>query len=538
MFTKPYYLVLLALVPSFAWAQGANSYTQSNLISDGSVKAQQTDPQLINPWGVAIGQQTPFWINTAGTGLSEVYDAGGNKQFSINIPAGIGSTKTGAPTGIVFNPSPYFAIPQGSAALFIFDTLNGSISAWNPNLTNAQVIVDNSASGAVYTGLALVQNTTGTGYFLLAANLATGRIDVFDSSFKPATLNGTFTDPSLPAGFAPFNVHVINNQVFVMYAQQNPAGGPPTPGSGAGYVSLFDNNGNFVARAISGGNLNAPWGLALAPASFGAFGGDLLVGNFGDGTINAYDPTSFALKGQLQDSTGKAIQNNALWEILFGANGTGDPNTLYFSAGVNGENGGLFGTIAAAAPPAAGDFTVNLAQSALTVKQGASATVQVSVLPSNGFASPVTFTVSGLPTGATFQFSPSSVTPAAGASASTTLTITAGSYTAPPPSPYSTSRLNRSPWTGPLAAGIILPIGLAALFPVIRNRKKFLKSIVVGCGSILLLLVASSLTGCGGSKSGPTSPNPTPAPAGASTVTITATSGSLSHTTTLSLTIQ
>jgi uncharacterized protein (TIGR03118 family) len=536
MFTKPYYLVLLALVPSLAWAQAANSYTQSNLISDGSVKAQQTDPQLINPWGIAIGQQTPFWINTAGTGLSEVYDAGGNKQFSINIPAGIGSTKTGAPTGIVFNPSPYFAIPQGSAALFIFDTLNGSISAWNPNLTNAQVIVDNSASGAAYTGLALVHNTTGTGYFLLAADLAKGKIDVFDSSFQPATLSGTFTDPSLPAGFAPFNVHVINNQVFVMYAQQNPAGGPPTPGSGAGYVSVFDNNGNFVARTISGGNLNAPWGLALAPASFGAFGGDLLVGNFGDGTINAYDPTSFALKGQLQDSTGKAIQNNALWEILFGANGTGDPNTLYFSAGVNGENGGLFGTIAVAAPPAAGDFTVNLAQSALTVKQGASATVQVSVLPSNGFASPVTFSVSGLPTGATFQFSPSSVTPAAGASASTALTITAGSYTSPAPSPYSTSRLNPSPWTGPLAAGIILPLGLAFLLPVIRNRRKFLKSMIVGCGSILLLLVASSLTGCGGSKSGPTSPTPTPT--GASTVTITATSGSLTHTTTLSLTIQ
>src|SRR6201993_5059338 len=434
-------LVLLAFLPSLAHAQPANSYTQSNLISDGSVTAQQTDTQLVNPWGVAIGQQTPFWINTAGTGLSEVYDAGANKQFLVTIPAAGGSGKTGSPTGIVFNSSTTdFALPQGSAAFSIFDALDGTISAWNPGVTNAVVVADNSASGAVYTGIGIVNN--GTANFLLAANFSKSTIDVLDSKFARATLSGNFTDPSIPSGFAPFNVRVIGNQVFVMYAQQNPAGGPPTGGAAAGYVSVFDNNGKFVARAISGGNLNAPWGLSLAPASFGAFGGDLLVGNFGDGTINAYDPTSFALKGQLQDSTGKPIQNGNLWEILFGSNGTGDPNTLYFSAGVNNEKGGLFGSIAATATPAKGDFTINLAQSALTVTQGGSATVKVSVSPSNGFASPVTFTVSGLPTGATFQFSPTSLTPAAGANASTTLTITAGTYTAPSPNPYSISRLH------------------------------------------------------------------------------------------------
>jgi uncharacterized protein (TIGR03118 family) len=528
-------LVLFTFLPSLAHAQLANSYTQSNLISDGSVKAQQTDTQLINPWGVAIGQQTPFWINTAGTGLSEVYDAGANKQFVVNIPAAGGSSKTGSPTGIAFNPSTTdFALPQGSAALFIFDALDGTISAWNSNVTNAAVVVDNSASGAVYTGLAIVNN--GTGNFLLAANLAANKIEVFDAKFAPATLSGNFTDPSIPPGFAPFNVHVINNQVFVMYAQQNPAGGPPTTGSSTGYVSIFDSNGNFVARAISGGNLNAPWGLALAPASFGAFGGDLLVGNFGDGTINAYDGTSFALKGQLQDSTGKPIQNDRLWEILFGANGTGDPNTLYFSAGVNNEKGGLFGAIAAAAPAAQGDFTVNVAQSALTVTQGGSATVQVNVLPSNGFASPVTFTVSGLPTGVTFQFSPTSVTPTAGANASSTLTITAGTYTAPSPSPYSTSRLHRAAVNELFAAGALVPIGFAALLPVVRNRKKFLKSMFMGGGTLSLLFLLMFLAGCSGSTSGARNPNPLPT--GVSTVTVTATSGSLTHTTTLSLTVQ
>jgi uncharacterized protein (TIGR03118 family) len=267
-----------------AHAQAANSYTQSNLISDGSVKAQQTDTQLINPWGVAVGQQTPFWINTAGTGLSEVYDAGANKQFVVTIRAA-GSGKIGSPTGIVFNPSTTdFALPQGSAAFFIFDTLDGTISVWNPSVTNAVVVANNSASGAVYTGLAIVNN--GSGDFLLAADLSKGKIDVFDAKFAPAALGGNFTDPSIPSGFAPFNVHVINNRVFVMYAEQN-----LTTGSGEGYVSVFDNNGKLIAHAISGGNLNAPWGLAQAPASFGSFGGDLLVGNFGDGRINAYDPT-------------------------------------------------------------------------------------------------------------------------------------------------------------------------------------------------------------------------------------------------------
>ena len=273
----------------------------------------------------------------------------------------------------------------------------------------------------------------------------------------------------------------------------------------------------------------------MTPASFGAFGGDLLVGNFGDGTINAYDPTSFALKGQLQDSTGKPIQNDNLWEILFGSNGTEDPNTLYFSAEVNNEKGGLFGSIAATAAAAKGDFTINLAQSALTVTQGGSATVQVSVAPSNRFASPVTFTVSGLPTGATFAFSPTSVTPSVGANANTTLTVTAGTYTAPSPNPYSISRLHRGPANQLVALGALMPFGFAALFPLMRHRKKFLKALFMGGGTLSLPFVLVFLAGCSGTKS---ATNPNPVATGTSTVTVTATSGSLTHTSTLSLTVQ
>jgi hypothetical protein len=301
-------------------------------------------------------------------------------------------------------------------------------------------------------------------------------------------------------------------------------------------VSVFDNNGKFISRAISGGSLNAPWGITLAPASFGAFGGDLLVGNFGDGTINAFDATSYAFKGQLQDATGKLIQNDRLWEILFGANGTGDPNTLYFSAGINNEKGGLFGAIAATGPAAQGDFSLNLAQSALTVTQGSSATVQVSVLPASGFNAPVTFSVSGLPTGASFQFSPSSVTPASGATAATTLTITAGTYTSPAPNPYSVSRLHRPPVNEVAAAGAILPFGLAVLWPIMRRRRTGSGWLSLGGGALSLLFVLISVSGCSATKSGSTNPNPVST--GTSTVTVSAISGSLTHTTTLSLTVQ
>lgn len=536
MLRRIQWFVLLLSLPSLTHAQAAKGYTQSNLISDGSVKAQKADTQLVNPWGIAIGQQTPFWINTAGTGLSEVYEAGANKQFALKVPAAGSAGNAGSPTGIVFNPSMTdFALPGGAAALFVFATLDGTISAWNTNVTDAQIVADHSSSKAVYTGLAIVNN--GTANYLLAANFAANKIDVFDAKFAPAALSGNFVDPAMPAGFAPFNVHVIKNQVFVTYAQQNSNGGSAFPPSaGTGYVSVFDNNGKFVARAISGGHLDAPWGLALAPSTFGEFGGDLLVANFGDGTISAYDPSTFVLKGQLNDPTGAPIQTEALWEIVFGAGGTGDPNTLYFSAGVNHEKGGLFGAITAATAPGAGDFAVSLAQAALTVKQGGTAAIQVNILPSNGFASPVSLTVSGLPNGATFQFSPTSVTPGAGAATSATLTITAGTYTAPGPNPYSVSNLHRGRGATALAAGALFPAGLWGMLPLLRNRRRSFKSFTIAGGAFLLIIAGVLLSGCGGTRGGSVNPNPTPI--GTSMVTITATSGSLTHTTMLSLTVQ
>jgi uncharacterized protein (TIGR03118 family) len=511
---------------------------QNNLVSDGSVTAQQTDKNLINPWGIAFGQQTPFWINNAGSGLSEVYDSGANKQFVVRIPAAGGSTKSGTPTGIAFNSSTKdFVLNQGSSALFIFDALDGTISAWNASLTDAQVMVDNSASGAVYTGLAIDSNSTGN--FILAANLAANKIDVFDTKFAPTSLGGAFSDPTLPPGYAPFNVHVFNGQVYVMYALQTAGGGPPTPGAGAGYINVFDGNGNLLNRAISGGNLNAPWGVAIAPASFGAFGGDLLVGNFGDGTINAYDASSFALKGQLQDTTGKPVTNDHLWEILFGQTGTGNDNTLYFAAGVNNEKGGLFGSITARSPAGAGDFQLTASAPALTIAQGAAGTIQVSVAPTNGFNAPVSFNVSGLPTGLTFQFSPSSVTPAAGQAASATLTISASASAAPPPSGYSVSFLGSPHISQMVRASALFPLGLAGLLPMWSKRRKGLKYLMICGGTLSLLAIMLTFGGCSASTTSSTpSTTYTPVAAGTSTVTVTATSGAVTHTTTFSLTVQ
>jgi uncharacterized protein (TIGR03118 family) len=537
MFQRIRHVIFPLLLPALAHAQTSNSYTQKNLTSDGSVTAQQTDKTLINPWGVAIGQQTPFWINSAGSGLSEVYDSGGNKQFVVKIPAVGGSTKTGTPTGIAFNSSTTdFVLNQGSPALFVFDALDGTISAWNSSLTDAQVMVDNSASGAVYTGLAIDSNSSGN--FILAANLTANTIDVFDTKFAPTSLSGKFSDPTLPHGYAPFNVHIFNGQVYVMYALQTAGGGPPTPGAGAGYINVFDGSGNLLKRAISGGNLNVPWGVAIAPASFGAFGGNLLVGNFGDGTINAYDASTFALKGQLQDTTGKPITNDRLWEILFGQNGTGDPGTLYFSAGVNNEKGGLFGSITATSPVIAGDFQLNVSTPVLTVAQGVAGTIQVSVAPTNGFSAPVSLSVSGLPTGLTFQFSPSSVTPSAGQAASATLTISAGASTAPSPSPspYIVSSLGSSHISQIARASALFPIGLACLLPMWTKRRRALKYLRICGGSLSLLAIMVTLGGCSASKTPSTSP--TPVAAGTSTVTVSATSGAVTHTTTFSLTVQ
>jgi uncharacterized protein (TIGR03118 family) len=344
-------VMLLALAWSFSTAFAATGYQQTNLVSDGFVKAITTDSNLKNPWGISFSATGPFWVSNNGTGVASLYNGSGQIQtLVVSIPPLAGGTAPSAPTGQVFNifrSNNSFQLTSNNPAVFIFATEDGTISGWNGG-TAAILKVDNSASGAVYKGLAIGNNITGD--FLYAANFTGNRIDIFDSNFAPASLSGSFTDPNLPAGYAPFNIQNLGGQLFVTYAVQD--GKDDKPGPGNGIVDVYDTSGNLVKRLISNGVLNSPWGLALAPDKFGEFSKDLLVGNFGDGKINAFDPVSGALLGTLTKPDGSDIVNDGLWGLIVGNGGNGgDMNTLYFTAGLNDEADGLFGSIASAPLP-------------------------------------------------------------------------------------------------------------------------------------------------------------------------------------------
>ena len=349
-------MVLLAILPSPVFAQSStkNVYVQHNLVSDIAGMADVTDPNLVDPWGVSETATSPFWVSNHNKGVATIYNGSGTiTPTVVTIPPGAGNPSPSSPTGQVTGNGANWTLPapNGKVASFIFATEDGTISAWNGSAgTTAVKIIDNSAAGAVYKGLA--SNPTGSTPMLYAANFFTGNIDVFDADFNPTTVAGGFTDSNLPAGFAPFNISNLGGKLYVMYAKQAPGKKLDAAGPGNGFVDIFDINGNLLQRLVSNGALNSPWGVAIAPANWGAFGGDVLVGNFGDGKINAFDPKSGNLIGTLQDQNGNPIVNTGLWAILFG-NGKsgGDPNTLYFVAGITGADGNTDGLLAAIAPP-------------------------------------------------------------------------------------------------------------------------------------------------------------------------------------------
>jgi uncharacterized protein (TIGR03118 family) len=333
--------IALAFAPAFLHA---DSFTQTNLVSNVPNLAANTDPNLKNPWGVAFSATSPFWTSDQGTGLATLYNAAGAPQaLVVTIPAG--ATPPSGPTGMVFSNVAGSFLVGATPATFIFDTLNGTVLGWNGGTT---ATVEHTTPGAIYTGLA--QATNGSGTFLYAANsVPGGHIDVFNSTWAPAALPGTFTDPSLPAGLVPFNIQNIGGNLYVTYAQLGP-GGTPLPG---GVVDEYDANGNFIKRIATGGPLSAPWGIVLAPASFGSFSNDLLIGNFGNGEILAYDATTDLFLGTLNGTNGQPLVNDFLWalETRAGVNGF-DPNAVYFSAGINNQADGLFGKIDITPEPA------------------------------------------------------------------------------------------------------------------------------------------------------------------------------------------
>lgn len=342
----------LGVIPFAAMGAGQTLYQQHNLASDGFVEADHIDPHLINPWGIAFGPTSPAWVANNGTGTSSIFDGEGNaSSLVVTIPASPTVGGIGKPTGIVSNNTtgwPVSSNGKSGPAIFIFATEDGTISGWAPsvNATNAIIAVDNSTNGANYKGL--TRGANGEKTLLYAANFFSGKVDVFDNQFHPVTLTGTFTDPYLPAGYAPYGIQNINGDIYVTFAKQDDAKHDAVNGKGLGIVDVFDANGHFLRRIATGGALNAPWGIALAPASFGSFGSHLLIGNFGDGKINAYDTVRNQFRGQLHGPDGHSISIEGLWGLSFGDGSVNQPtNVLYFTAGPVDETHGVYGTIKA-----------------------------------------------------------------------------------------------------------------------------------------------------------------------------------------------
>jgi uncharacterized protein (TIGR03118 family) len=321
----------------------AQRYQVTNLVSDGTVPAVTTDPALINPWGVSYSPTGPFWVSDNGSGVSTIYNGAGTKLgLTVTIPP-TGS----APTGQVFNSTSDGFKIGGVKPVFLFDSEDGVISGWSSG-TTAQVALDNSGSEAIYKGLAL--GTSGSGSFLYAANFHSGEVEMYDSSFG---LVKSFTDPTVAAGYAPFNAQVLGGELYVSFALQDADAEDDVAGAGHGYVDVFNLDGTFNRRLASlGGQINSPWGLDLAPANFGSFSNALLVGNFGDGTISAYDRLTGAFKGKMLDAAGNTLVLGDLWALINGNGGlAGDPNKVYFTAALEDEAHGLFGSLTSVPEP-------------------------------------------------------------------------------------------------------------------------------------------------------------------------------------------
>jgi uncharacterized protein (TIGR03118 family) len=332
---------------------------QANLVSDLPGIAADTDSALVNPWGLALSPTSPLWSANAGTSTSTLYSTAPDSTAASTVGAvrvTIPGTPAGLPTGQVFNGGTDFVNSTTAAsgpARFIFSTISGNIVAWapgvDPNIGAAEIKAN--TPGAAYTGLALATTHSGADQ-LYAANFGQGRIDVFGSGFQHVTEpSWAFKDIFVPKKFAPFNVQTLNGDVFVTYAEPDPANGREIVGKGLGIVDEFTPDGRFVARIATGGALNAPWGVAIAPSSWGKLAGSLLVGNFGDGRVNVLAPLGYGrftpfVVGQLTNSvTGKPFAEPGLWALTPGTAATGGTDSIFFSAGIDGETHGLIGVL-------------------------------------------------------------------------------------------------------------------------------------------------------------------------------------------------
>jgi len=345
---------------------GVNAYRQTNLVSDIPGAGRILDPNLVNPWGIAQSATSPFWVSNNGTGTSTLYggDVAGSpftkNTLTVTIPGGQN-------TGVFFNGSSSFVITDGSGtgpARFIFDTTAGTIAGWRSGTAAVQKVSDPNAA---YTGIATGGDATFT--FIYGANFKAGRIDTYGTNFTTVHFApDDFVDPTIPAGYAPFNVQNLGGKIYVAYALRGP-GGDEVAGPGNGFVNVFMPNGQLIQRLVSNGVLNAPWGMAIAPASFGPFANAVLVGNFGDGRINAFDANTGVFLGTLNDQAGNPLEIERLWAITFGNGvGGGDTGTLYFAAGIGDEAHGIFGSVV---PAANAPALISLSSDTYSVSEGA-----------------------------------------------------------------------------------------------------------------------------------------------------------------------
>lgn len=343
-------LALTALLLMAASPANAQRFTRTDLAQDAagvSATAPNTDPNLVNPWGLSRSSGSPWWVSDNGTGLSTLYNATGVAQsLVVTIDPPAGGASPSAPTGTVYNYTTSFLVAPGKPAIFLFVTEDGTILGWNPGIrpTFADVRVDRSHT-AVYKGCAIAQTAGGPRFY--ATNFTTGLVEIFDSTFHRIPLTGTqFRDTTLPADFVPFNIQNIGGDLVVTFAHRTPGSKDEDHGPGMGYVAIFDAQGNFISRLPHGTYFNAPWGVVEAPGDFGVFSHRLLIGNFGDGYISAFDPISGTFQGQLQDNNGAPLWIEGLWALSFGNNANaGNATDLYFTAGPSDESHGILGKV-------------------------------------------------------------------------------------------------------------------------------------------------------------------------------------------------
>jgi len=345
--------IILPVSAALALPAMAQHYLQTPLTADQAGVATNTDTNLVNPWGLSRSSGSPWWVSDNGTGLSTLYDGTGlAKSLVVTIPTGDPTVSaTGTPTGTAFNSAtPGFALAPGKPAVFMFVTEDGTISGWNPGVqATSAVIMVNTKSQSVFKGMTLASvESNGTAmWFMYVADFRRGRVAVYDSSFNHVHMGeDSFQDESIPNGYAPFNIQNIGGDLYVTFAKQDAAKHDEVDGAGLGYVDVFSSSGNLLRRLEHGAWLNGPWALAMAPGDFGIYSHDLLVGQFGSGNVAVYDPQTGRFKGMLEDATNNPIVIQGLWDLSFGSGGgSGPATTLYFSAGSDDEQHGMFGSI-------------------------------------------------------------------------------------------------------------------------------------------------------------------------------------------------